>query len=97
VRLLIAFLIAAVALPLAAEPLLSERERAVLALQQKQREELLARARARCLEQRGVDCDSEQGLQEWILLEQSRQQYLLERYGIQVPQVPSAGAGATAR
>jgi hypothetical protein len=61
-------------------------------VQQERRE----RARTRCIEQRGVDCDTEEGLQEWLLLEQSREQTLLNRYGITVPSAPSAGAGATA-
>jgi hypothetical protein len=89
-------LAAALALPAVAENTLSDRDREVLAAQQRLQQERRERARARCIEQRGVDCDTEQGLQEWLLLEQSREETLLNRYGIAVPSAPSAGAGATA-
>lgn len=93
---LIALLLAALALPAAAENILTDRDREMLAAQQRIKQEQRERARARCIEQRGADCDSDQGLQEWLLLEQSREDALLNRYGIAVPSVPSPGAGATA-
>ena len=90
---LIPLILAALALPAAAENTLTDRDREMLAGQQRIKQEQRERARARCIEQRGTDCDSDQGLQEWLLLEQSREEALLNRYGIAVP---PAGAGATA-
>ena len=37
------------------------------------------RARANCIANRGVDCDSEAGLQEWLILERSRAEAVLDR------------------
>lgn len=91
--LLLAVLAAASCLPALAENQLTERERAILAQQQMQRDAILARAKARCIEQRGVDCESEQGLQEWILLERSRESAVLDR--ITPLPVPSSGTGST--
>jgi len=89
---LIFLVLAALALPAAAENTLTDRDREILAAQQRIKQERLERARARCIEQRGVDCASEQGLQEWLLLDMSREDAILNRYGIAVP---SAGAGAS--
>ena len=86
-------LLAALALPAAAENALSDRDREILAAQQRAKQERLDRAAARCIEQRGVDCGTEQGLQEWLLLDMSREDAILNRYGIAAP---SAGAGASA-
>ena len=85
--------LAVLALPAAAENALSDRDREILAAQQRAKQERLGRASARCIEQRGVDCGTEQGLQEWLLLELTREDALLNRYGIAVP---AAGAGASA-
>jgi hypothetical protein len=89
----IVLIVVLLALPAAAENTLTDRDRELLGAQQRIRQEQIDRARARCIEQRGVDCDSEQGLQEWLLLDMNREQALLNRYGIAVP---SAGAGASA-
>jgi hypothetical protein len=56
------------------------------------RQALLERARARCIENRGTDCDSEAGLQEWILLDRSREAAVLDR----VSPLPGPAAGASA-
>ena len=93
---LIALLLAALALPAAADNTLTDRDREIRAAQQRLQQERRERARARCIEQRGADCDTDQGLQEWLLLEMSREEALLNRYGIAVPSAPSSGAGATA-
>ena len=74
-----------------AENTLTDRDREILAARQRVQEETRARAQARCLEQHGADCVTDQGLQEWTLLDQTRQQYYYERYGLQ----PPAGTGAT--
>jgi hypothetical protein len=89
-------LLAALALPATAENTLPERERQMVAAQQRLEQERRERAQARCIEQRGVDCDTEQGLREWLLLEQSREEALLNRYGIVAPGTTPAGAGASA-
>lgn len=93
---LIPLVLAALALPAAAENTLGDREREVLAAQQRIQQERRARAQARCIEQRGADCVTDQGLQEWLLLDLSREEALLNRYGIGVPSAPAAGAGASA-
>ena len=90
---LIFLILAGLALPAAADNILTDRDREILAAQQRGKQVRLDRARARCIEQRGVDCDTEQGLQEWLLLEMSREDAILNRYGIAVP---AAGAGASA-
>jgi len=89
--LLLAVLVAS--FPALAENQLTERERAILAQQQQQRDAVLARAKERCIEQRGVDCVTEQGLQEWIILDRSREAAVLDR--ISPLPVPSSGSGAT--
>lgn len=53
-------------------------------------ERRLERARQNCAENRGVDCESPEGLREWLLLERSRAEALLDR--IYPPQSSSAGA-----
>jgi len=93
-KLLLVMALAAAALPALAENQLTEREREMLARQQMQRDSMYAQAKARCIEQRGVDCATEQGLQEWLLLDRSREQAVLDnvRPGA-APQ--SSGSGST--
>jgi hypothetical protein len=95
-KVLLAMALAAAALPALAQTQLTEREREMLARQQQQRDQMYAAARARCIEQRGVDCDTEQGLQEWLLLNRSREQAVLDnlRPGVPAPQ-SSSGSGST--
>ena len=83
----------AVSFPLQAQGQLTERERATLAQQEQQRQAILARAKARCIEQRGIDCETEQGLQEWVLLERSRESAVLDR--VSPLPAPSSGSGST--
>jgi hypothetical protein len=94
-KVLLVMALAAAALPALAENQLTEREREALARQQIQRDAAYAAARARCIEQRGVDCVTEQGLQEWLLLDRTREQAVLDnlRPGVPVPQ--SSGTGST--
>jgi len=89
--LLLAVLVAS--FPALAENQLTERDRAILAQQQQQRDAVFARAKERCIEQRGVDCVTEQGLQEWIILDRSRESAVLDR--ISPLPVPSSGSGST--
>ena len=89
-RLILALALAC-SLPAFAENQLTERDRQILVQQQQMREAQLAQARARCIEQRGVDCVTEQGLQEWMLLERSREAAVLDNVRSQ----PSSGSGAT--
>lgn len=73
--------------PAGAQPLADSRDIALLdqarraeaqrALQDEQRR--LARARANCQANRGTDCDSAEGLREWLLLERSRAEAVLDR------------------
>ena len=78
--------IAAAALPAGAQGL-TERDRQLLqeaqAEQARRAQEDLQRraerARQNCLANRGVDCDSPQGLEEWVALERSRAEAVLDR------------------
>src|SRR5688572_951929 len=94
--LLFSAILAAFPLQAIAENTLTERDREVLAAVQRLKQEQRARAQARCIEQRGADCVSDQGLQEWLLLDLTREDALLNRYGITVPSASSSGAGASA-
>jgi hypothetical protein len=85
--------LAAAALPALAQNQLTEREREMLARQQQQRDAMYAAARQRCIEQRGVDCDTERGLQEWLLLDRTREQAVLD--SVRPPIPPSSGTGST--
>jgi hypothetical protein len=76
------------ACPAGAENTLTEQQRAQLAQQQRQLEQRKARAQARCIEQRGADCVTDQGLQEWMLLDRSREEAVLDT-------LRDSGAGAT--
>jgi hypothetical protein len=92
-------LLAFTAVPAFAENLLTDRDRQALAQQQRLREAQLERARARCVEQRGVDCDTVQGLQEWMLIDRTREEAVLDQVrlpsGLGNETVPSSGSGAT--
>lgn len=60
------------------EPL-ADPQRAWVAQVQAYQQERLERARERCVEQRGVDCDTAEGLQEWLLLDRTRAEAVLDR------------------
>jgi len=87
-----------VAGPALAENQLTERDRQMIAQQDQARQAVYARARERCIENRGVDCFTEQGLREWVLLDRSREAAVLDQIApLPTPGgfVPSAGSGST--
>jgi hypothetical protein len=48
-------------------------------LLQQERDARIQRARGKCLANRGGDCDTMEGLQEWLLLDRSRAEAVLDR------------------
>lgn len=72
-----------------AEPI-ADRDRAVAAQQQAAQQRQVDRARERCIANRGTDCDTLDGLQEWILQDRSRSDAVLDRIS-----PPSASSGAS--
>jgi hypothetical protein len=97
-KVLLVMAMAAAALPALAENQLTDRERQLIAQQQARRQAMYDAARARCIEQRGVDCVSEEGLQEWLLLDRTREQAVLDtvRPITVPPAAPGAGTGSSA-
>ena len=89
--------LAAAALPALAENQLTERDRQLSASSRRSAQAMYAAARERCIEQRGVDCVTEQGLQEWLLLDRTREQAVLDNVRpITVPPAaPGSGTGST--
>jgi hypothetical protein len=72
----------------------AQRERNLRTEQEQQRR--VQNARENCVANRGVDCDSPQGLAEWVQLERSRAEAVLDR--IAAPVAPgAASAGSSAR
>jgi type II secretory pathway pseudopilin PulG len=99
-RLLIVAALAAVSAPAFADNTLTDRDRAAIAQQQQARQIVLERARARCVVNRGTDCNTEEGLQEWLMLDRSREAAVLDRVSpLSVPSgsppALSSGSGAT--
>jgi hypothetical protein len=68
----------------------AQRDQAFRAQQEAQRR--LQRARENCIANHGVDCDTDQGLQEWLLLERSRAEAVLDR--VLPPASSSSGASS---
>jgi type II secretory pathway pseudopilin PulG len=68
----------------------AQRDQALRAQRDAQRR--LQRARDNCNANHGVDCDSEQGLQEWLLLERTRAEAVLDR--VIPPASSSSGASS---
>jgi type II secretory pathway pseudopilin PulG len=68
----------------------AQQEQAYRAQQEQMRR--TERARANCIANRGVDCDSEAGLQEWLLLERSRAEAVLDRVN---PPTGTSSIGST--
>ena len=104
-KLTVLILGAAFALPAAAQRSVTipEGERDRLALEQAQLQRLRAqqdhelrvqRARENCIRNRGVDCDTPQGLEEWLQLERSRGEAVLDRIAVPAPDAASAGSSA---
>ena len=73
-----------------AEPIV-DRERAVAVEKQAEQQRRVDRARERCIANRGSDCDTLDGLQEWILQDRSRAEAVLDRVSPQ----GSASTGAS--
>lgn len=46
---------------------------------QQEREQRIERAKENCRLNRGVDCDTPQGLQEWLLYDRTRMEAVLDR------------------
>jgi type II secretory pathway pseudopilin PulG len=68
----------------------AQREQAYRAQQDQMRR--TERARENCIANRGVDCDSEAGLQEWLILERSRAEAVLDRVN---PPTGTSSVGST--
>jgi hypothetical protein len=84
---------AAVVVSAHAEPI-ADRERAAAVQAQAAQQSRIDQAREKCIANRGTDCDSLQGLQEWLLQDRSRADAVLDR--VYPPAVPgSASAGAS--
>ena len=58
----------------------TDDERLVLMRQQAEQQRRIESARDNCIANRGVDCDTPQGLQEWLLLDRTRAEAVLDRY-----------------
>ena len=67
----------------------AQRERSLRTAQEQERR--IQSARANCIAGRGVDCDSPEGLAEWVQLERSRAEAVLDRVAVPEP----AGAAST--
>jgi hypothetical protein len=99
-RVALLLLLGLTAVPAAAENTLTDRDRQVLSQQQQVRQAQIERARGRCIEQRGADCDTVEGLREWMLLDRTREEAVLDQVrpstalDIDAP-APSSGSGAT--
>ena len=84
---------AAVVISAHAEPI-TDRERAAAAQAQAEQQRRLEQAAEKCRANRGTDCDTVQGLQEWLLLDRSRADAVLDRISPPVPGSASAGSSA---
>jgi hypothetical protein len=56
-----------------------EARRQQAMLQRQDRDARIQRAREKCIANRGGDCDTMEGLQEWLLLDRSRAEAVLDR------------------
>jgi hypothetical protein len=61
------------------QALQAERERLMIMQAQRMQEDLRQRAQERCVAQRGTNCDTDEGLREWMLLDRTREQAVLDR------------------
>ena len=85
---------AAVVVSAHAEPI-ADRERAAAVQLQAAQQSRIDQAREKCIANRGVDCDSLQGLQEWLLQDRSRSDAVLDRISpLDVPGSASSGASS---
>ena len=83
------------------EPI-ADRDQAAAAQRQAEQQKRLEWAAARCNANRGTDCETIEGLQEWILLDRSRADAVLDRIspgsastGASVPQTVSPATPQT--
>jgi hypothetical protein len=77
---------------------IEERDRAIAQYVQAERQRRIERARQTCGENRGVDCASLEGLQEWLLLDRSRAEAVLDRIAPSLqPSLPSSSTGSSGR
>lgn len=72
----------------------TDEERLALMRQQAEEQKRIERAREACIANRGVDCDTPQGLQEWLLLDRTRAEAVLDRV---LPRVDQPRPSATQR
>jgi hypothetical protein len=79
---------AAVVVSAHAEPI-ADRERALAAQAQAEQQRRIDQARERCIANRGTDCDTLEGLREWLLLDRSRADAVLDRV------YPNASGGSS--
>jgi hypothetical protein len=82
---------AAVVVSAQAEPI-ADRERAAAAQTQAAQQRQVDQARDRCIANRGADCDTLEGLREWLLLDRSRAEAVLDRVS---PSSPNASGGSS--
>src|SRR5947209_20328881 len=73
---------------------LDEARRQVAMQQQRDAETRVQRAREKCIANRGTDCDTIDGLSEWLLLDRSRAEAVLDRI---VPGSASTGSSNVPR
>src|SRR5882762_9737385 len=84
---------AAVVISAHAEPI-DDRERAAAMQAQAEQQRRIEQAAEKCRANRGVDCDTLQGLQEWLLLDRSRADAVLDRVYPAAPASASAGSSS---
>jgi len=77
-----------------AEPI-ADRDRAIAAQQQAESQKRIDRAREKCIANRGADCDTLDGLQEWLLQDRSRAEAVLDRIAPLAPPSASTGSSTT--
>ena len=82
---------AAVVISAHAEPI-GDPQRARAAQQQAEQQKRVEQARERCLANRGADCDTMEGLREWLLLDRSRADAMLDRVA---PNGSASGGSST--
>ncbi len=73
---------------------IEEAQRAQSMRRQQENDLRIQRARDRCIANRGTDCDSMAGLEEWLLLDRTRAEAVLDRIGT-IPAQGSASAGSS--
>lgn len=94
-RILVLALIALIGVPAVAQNVpRTDEERLALMRQQAEEQKRIERAREACIANRGVDCDTPQGLQEWLLLDRTRAEAVLDRV---LPRVDQPRPSATQR